>query len=48
MPTTTKPRAVELAVSHCGAWSNHDWEAARTALADDVTVTARSPRPSIP
>lgn len=33
-------RAVDLAVAHCEAWSNHDWDEARERLASDVKVTA--------
>jgi hypothetical protein len=29
------PNAVDLALDHCQAWSNHDWDKARQALADD-------------
>jgi hypothetical protein len=37
---TTNSKAVDLALAHCEAWSNHDWDTARKALADDVKVTA--------
>ena len=35
-----KSKAVDLAIAHCEAWSHHDWDTARKALADDVTVLA--------
>jgi hypothetical protein len=38
MATSTNSKAVDLAIAHCEAWSHQDWDAARTALADDVTV----------
>src|SRR6516164_9837324 len=37
---TTNPKAVELALAHCTAWSNHDWDTSCEALADEVKVTA--------
>jgi hypothetical protein len=37
---TTHSKAVDLALAHCEAWSNHDWDTARKALADDVSVTS--------
>jgi|ERR687887_294147 hypothetical protein len=40
--------AVSPATAHCEAWSNHDWDAARRMLADDVKVTATTTRPIMP
>jgi hypothetical protein len=40
--------AVGLALDHCQAWSNHDWDKARKALADDVKVTAMTTMPCAP
>jgi len=40
MAIRQESRAVNLAVAHCEAWSNHDWDAARKSLAKDVKVTA--------
>jgi hypothetical protein len=45
---TRNSKAVDLAVAHCEAWSNHDWESARKALADDVKVTATTTMPGAP
>ena len=45
---TTNSKAVDLALAHCEAWSNHDWDTARAALADDVRVTATSTMPGAP
>jgi hypothetical protein len=47
MPKTNS-KAVDLALAHCEAWSNHDWDAARESLADDVKVTATSTMPGAP
>ena len=44
----TNSKAVDLALAHCEAWSNHDWDAARESLADDVKVTATSTMPGAP
>jgi hypothetical protein len=41
---TSNTKAVDLAVAHCEAWSNHDWETARKALADDVIASAGDER----
>ena len=43
-----KSKAVDLAVAHCEAWSHHDWDTARKALADDVTVTSTTTMPGAP
>jgi SnoaL-like domain len=40
--------AVAIARAHAEAWSNHDFEAARSSLADDVKVTATSTLPIMP
>jgi len=40
--------AVAAARSHVEAWSRRDYEAARSALADDVWVTAVAADPSFP
>jgi hypothetical protein len=45
---TTNPKAVDLALAHCTAWSNHDWDTSREALADEVTVTATTTMPGAP
>ena len=45
---TTNPKAVDLALAHCEAWSNHDWETSREALADEVRVTATTTMPGAP
>ena len=44
---TTSP-AVAVALAHCQAWSNHDFDTARKALAHDVTVTATTTNPTMP
>jgi hypothetical protein len=48
MAMTTNPEAVDLALAHCEAWSKHDWDAARQALAEDVKVTATTTMPGAP
>jgi len=40
--------AVAIARAHAEAWSNHDFDAARSSLADDVKVTATSTLPIMP
>jgi hypothetical protein len=40
--------AVAVARAHVEAWSNHDFEAARVALAADVHVTATTTQPNMP
>ena len=40
--------AVAIARAHAEAWSNHDFDAARSRLADDVKVTATSTAPIMP
>ncbi len=43
-----EPAAVVIARAHVEAWSNHDFDAARRMLADDVKVTATSTNPAMP
>jgi hypothetical protein len=45
MSVTTSSPAVAVARAHVHAWSNHDYEAARAALAADVTVTSTTTQP---
>jgi hypothetical protein len=40
--------AVEAARAHIEAWSDHDWDASRAGLADDVRVTATAADPNFP
>jgi SnoaL-like domain len=40
--------AVGVARAHAEAWSNHDFDAARAALAADVHVTVTSTQPAMP
>ena len=40
MSTQPEPAAVTIARTHVEAWSNHDFDTARTGLASDVHVTA--------
>jgi hypothetical protein len=40
--------AVAVARAHVEAWSNHDFDTARSMLADDVRVTATSTDPALP
>jgi hypothetical protein len=40
--------AVAVARAHIEAWSNHDFDAARRSLADDVRVVAMTTQPSPP
>jgi SnoaL-like protein len=42
MSTST---AVNRAKAHIEAWSNHDWETSRKALADDVRVQVNTTQP---
>ena len=37
--------AVALARAHVEAWSNHDWDTARSMLAHDVHITATTTQP---
>ena len=40
--------AVAIARAHVEAWSNHDFDTARSMLADDVKVTATPADPALP
>jgi SnoaL-like domain len=40
--------AVAVARAHVEAWSNHDFDTARSMLANDVKVTAISTNPALP
>ena len=40
--------AIAVARAHVEAWSNHDFDSARSALAPDVRVTATSSDPALP
>ena len=40
--------AVTSARAHVAAWSNHDFDTARSSLAADVTVTSTTTNPAIP
>ena len=40
--------AVTIARAHVEAWSNHDFDTARSLLANDVKVTAASSNPALP
>ena len=40
--------AVTIARAHVEAWSNHDFDTARSLLANDVKVTATSSNPALP
>ena len=40
--------AVAVARAHVEAWSNHDFDTARSMLADDVKVTTTSTDPALP
>jgi hypothetical protein len=44
-PGTT---AIAVARAHVEAWSNRDFDTARSMLADDVRVTATSTNPALP
>ena len=45
MPANHESPAVAAAVAHVEAWSNHDFDAARAGLADDVKVVAITTQP---
>jgi hypothetical protein len=38
-----EPAAIAVAKAHVEAWSNHDWDKPRSALAADVKVKATTP-----
>jgi hypothetical protein len=40
--------AITLANAHIEAWSNHDFDAARSSLAEDVKVQVTSTNPALP
>jgi hypothetical protein len=48
MSTQPESPAVAIARAHVEAWSNHDFDAARSSLAADVTVTSTTTNPAIP
>ena len=48
MSVPTEAPAVAVARAHVEAWSNHDFDAARSSLAADVKVTATSTLPIMP
>jgi SnoaL-like domain len=48
MSGQSDPTAVAVARAHVEAWSNHDYESARSALAPDVHVLAVSVDPGAP
>jgi hypothetical protein len=48
MAAQHEPPAVAIARAHVQAWSNHDFDTARNALAPDVRVTATTTQPTPP
>ena len=48
MSTQNESPAVAIARAHVEAWSNHDFDAARSALAPDVRVTSTTTQPTPP
>jgi hypothetical protein len=48
MSTQNESPAVAIARAHVEAWSNHDFDAARSALAPDVRVTSTTTQPMPP
>jgi hypothetical protein len=48
MAVQQKSRAVDVALAHSEAWSNHDFDSARSMLADDVEVTVTTTQPIMP
>ena len=48
MSTQHEPPAVAIARAHVEAWSNHDFDAARSALAPNVRVTSTTTQPMPP
>ena len=48
MSTQPEAPAVTIARAHVEAWSNHDFDTARSILAGDVHVTATSTNPVLP
>jgi SnoaL-like domain len=45
MTVQRESQAVAVALAHVEAWSNHDFDAARKGLAEDVKVTATTTQP---
>jgi len=45
MPVTSDSAAVIAAIDHVQAWSNHDFDAARAALSEQVKVIAITTQP---
>lgn len=48
MPVREEGLAVAIARAHIEAWSHHDWDRARGALAAGVHVTATTTQPMVP
>ena len=48
MSTQHESPAIAVARAHAEAWSNHDFDTARSALAPDVRVTATTTQPMPP
>ena len=48
MSVSTESPAISVARAHVEAWSNHDFDKAREALAADVTVDATTTLPIMP
>jgi hypothetical protein len=48
IPAATESPAAAAARAHVEAWSNHDFDTARTGLAPDVRVTATTTQPMPP
>ena len=48
MAVQTNSSAVQIARAHAQAWSNHDLDTARAALADDVKVSVTTTAPIMP
>ena len=48
MSATQESPAVAIARAHVEAWSNHDFDTARSMLANDVNVTASTTDPALP
>jgi SnoaL-like domain len=48
MPSQQESPALTVARAHVEAWSNKDWDTARSMLAPDVHVIAMSTHPALP
>ena len=48
MSEQRESKAVAIACAHVEAWSNHDFDTARSMLAPDVNITATSTTPGLP